>query len=407
MTAGAAHALRIPPLFGPEMHEDPYPVYHALRAHDPVHWDDALRAWVLTRYEDVTWALKTLSSDRVSTARRRFPDEALQPLFDVLALLMLQRDDPDHARIRALVHKAFLRTSVERWGDSIRRRVRALLEPGLRDGHMDFIADFAVPLPVLVISELVGIPEDDRERVKHWCDDFSIVAGNFYAAISLAQLQQGLRSTLEFRAYLADRVDELRRAPRSDLLSALVQVEEAGVRLTLDELLANALLLLNAGNETTTNLLGNGLAALLQRPDQLARLRGNLALIPNAVEEFLRYDSPVQFVGRVAVDDADCGGQRIRRGDLVVPVLAAANRDPAHFADPDRLDVARTPIYHLAFGHGHHHCVGAELGRLEGRVALETLLTSFETLELATADLEHHENFNFRGYRRLPLRLAA
>jgi pimeloyl-[acyl-carrier protein] synthase len=220
-------------------------------------------------------------------------------------------------------------------------------------------------------------------------------------------LERGMRSTMAFRSYLAAQVDELHRAPRDDLLSALVHAEEEGSHLTLDELLANALLLLNAGNETTTNLLGNGLVALLQHPDQLQRLRDDLGAIPMAVEEFLRYDSPVQFMGRIAPEDVECGGQPIRRGDLVLPVLAAANRDPGHFPEPDRLDVTRQPNHHLALGHGHHYCAGAPLARLEGHIAFTLMLTACRTLELAPGALRHHENFNLRGYSHLPIRLST
>jgi cytochrome P450 len=407
MKEGSVQGLKALRLFGVEMHEDPYPTYHALREQDPVHWDDALQAWVLTRYEDVAWALTMLSSDRVTRARDRFQDASLQPLFDVLSMLMLQRDEPDHTRIRSLVQQAFLRTSVERWTDSIQRRVHTLLQAGLRHGAMDFIWDFAVPLPILVISEVVGIPEGDRDRVKQWCDDFALVAANFYANISADQVERAWHSTMAFRTYLAAQVDEAHRAPRDDLLSALVHAEEEGARLTLDELLANVLLLLTAGNETTTNLLGNGLAAILRDPDQLRRLREDPTLMPQAVEEFLRYDSPVQFMGRIAPEDVPCGGKQIRRGDLVLPVLAAANRDPSHFPDPDRLDVTRHTTQHLAFGHGHHYCAGAPLARLEARIAFTSLLTVCRTLELAPTELRHHENFNLRGYSQLPIRLST
>jgi pimeloyl-[acyl-carrier protein] synthase len=285
--------------------------------------------------------------------------------------------------------------------------VRSLLQAGRRAGQMDFMWDFAVPLPVLVISEILGIPETDRGRVKQWCDEFALVATNFYANISSEQLERGLHSTMAFRTYLAAQVDQLHSAPRDDLLSSLVHAEEEGNRLTLDELLANTILLLNAGNETTTNLLGNGLVALLQYPDQLRRLRDEPTLIPTAVEEFLRYDSPVQFLGRIAPEDVECGGKRIRRGDLVLPVLAAANRDPSHFPDPDRLDVTREPNHHLAFGHGHHYCAGAPLARLEGRIAFTLILKDCPTLELATTELRHHENFNLRGCSNLPIRLST
>jgi cytochrome P450 len=407
MKTGLGRPIELPHLFGAEMHENPYPVYQRLRETDPVHWNETLRGWVLTRYDDVTWALKSLSSDRVGLARDRFRGAGLEGLWDSLGALMTQRDEPDHTRLRALVQKAFYRTSVEQWRSAVEGRIRALLAPALERGQMDFVWDFAVPLPILVISELVGIPTKDREQVKRWCDDYSLVALNFYANITSEQLARGLQSATDFRAYLEVQVAECERAPRQDLLSALVLAEHEGHRLSLDELLANVILLLNAGNETTCNLLGNGLLALFQHPEQLERLRQDPASIPNAVEEFLRYDSPVQFLGRIAAEDSDCAGTPIKRGQLVLPVLAAANRDPAHFPDPDRFDVARHPNLHVAFGHGHHHCVGAELARLEGRVAFTTLLTELKVLELLPVDLSHRENFNMRCYQTLPIRLSA
>ena len=407
MKDGLGQTIELPRLFGAEMHENPYPVYQRLRETDPVHWDESLRAWVLTRYEDVEWALKSLSSDRVSLARDRFRDAALGPLWDAMAALMLQRDEPDHTRLRALVQKAFYRTSVEHWTGAVERQIRALLAPALTRGQMDFVWDFAVPLPIMVISELVGVPTADREQVKRWCDDFSVVALNFYARITDQQLARGLASVHEFRAYLEVQADLCRKTPRQDLLSALVVAEHEGHRLSLDELLANAILLLNAGNETTSNLLGNGLVALLQHPDQLERLRNDPAAIPTAVDECLRYDSPVQFSGRIVQHDTECAGFAMERGQLVVPVLAAANRDPAHFPDPDRFDAARHPNFHLAFGHGHHHCVGAELARLEARLAFTILFTELETLELLPVELSHRENFNMRCYQTLPVRVAA
>src|SRR5262245_33946526 len=222
MKTGLGSVIELPPLFGAEMHEDPYPVYRRLRESDPIHWNDALHGWVLTRCDDVAWALKSLSSDRVTAARARSREAGLDPLWDALAALMIQRDEPDHTRLRALVQKAFYRSSVEQWKGSIERRVRSLLEPALERGEMDFIWEFAVPLPILVISELVGVPEADREQVKRWCDDFSIVALNFYANISSDQLARGLQSVKAFRVYLEGEVEKIDRAPRQDLLSALV-----------------------------------------------------------------------------------------------------------------------------------------------------------------------------------------
>ena len=407
MKTGLGRSIELPRLFGAEMHEDPYPIYQRLRENDPVHWNDTLQAWVLTRYDDVTWALKSPSSDRVTLARERFAAAGLGALWDSLGALMTQRDEPDHTRLRALVQKAFYRTSVEQWKDAVEGRIRALLAPAVARGQMDFVWDFAVPLPVLVISELVGIPTADREQVKRWCDDYALVAVNFYANISSEQLARGLQAAKDFRAYLQVQAEECQRRPRQDLLSALVLAEHDGHHLTIDELLANAILLLNAGNETTCNLLGNGLYALLQHPDQLQRLREDPSAIPTAVEECLRYDSPVQFMGRIAAADAECAGTLIKRGQLVLTVLAAANRDPAHFPDPDRFDASRQPNFHVAFGHGHHHCVGAELARLEGRLAFTILLTELKVLELLPAERRHRENFNMRCFEALPIRLSA
>ncbi len=228
MKTGLDDILKKSKLFGPEMHEDPYPVYRELREREPVHWDEGLHAWVITTFDEVTWALTNLSSDRVTTARQRFQDPAIQPIFDVLAKLMLQRDEPDHRRIRSLVQNVFLRASVDRWSRSIEERIQSLLKPGLQKGEMDFLWDFAVPLPVLVISEIVGISGEDRERVKHWCDDFALVAANFYANISNEQLERGWKSIQEFRTYLTAQVEQIHRSPRDDLLSALVHAEEEG-----------------------------------------------------------------------------------------------------------------------------------------------------------------------------------
>ena len=409
MKSGIGKVLRGEHLFGAEMREDPYSVYAQLRESDPVHWDESLHAWVLTRYDDVALALndRRFSSRRVAHARERFHDDRLGPLFDTLAGRMSDHDEPDHKRLRALVHDAFIRTSVEQWGPRIQTRIDRLLEIAAQRGRIDFIDDVAVPLPLLVILELVGIPAEDRLRVKAWCDDFAVVALNFYANISDAEMQSGLRSILKFREYLRERVDELRGSPRNDLLSSLAQVEHEGSRLTLDELLANALLLLSAGNETTTCVLGNGLAALLAHPEQMQRLRREPALIPQAIEEFLRYDSPVQFLGRIASEDVPLRDKTIGRGGLVLAVMGAANRDPQRFDQPDRLDVARPHVQHLAFGHGPHFCVGAQLARLEAQMTFAALLARFPELQLdTTAPLAHRENFNIRCYRELPLRVS-
>ena len=410
MKSGIGKKIERLRLFGPEMLEDPYPVYEELRRSDPIHWDETIGAWIVTRYDDVCAVLrdKRFSSDRVTPARTRFGEHPeFGPVFDILGKLMLQLDDPDHARIRKLVQTAFLRTAVERWNDRIKQRVDSLLDVAVANGSMEFMSGLAVPLPILVISEIMGIPEEDRERVKKWCDGFAIVAGNFYAHITDEQFEWGRRSIARFREYITERIAEIRDRPRDDLLSSLVIAEEQGDRLTPDELLANVILAINAGNETTTNLLGNGLAALLRHPDQFELLRGRPELAPSAIEEFLRYDSPVQFVGRIASREITLRGVPIGSGQLVITVLGAANRDPNRFPDPDRLDITRPENSHVAFGQGSHLCAGAHLARLEARIAFGTLLERYPAIELAEESTSHGPNFNFRGFKTLPLRLRS
>lgn len=396
-------------LFRKEMQQNPYAVYDSLREQDPVHWDDVLKAWAVTRYDDVAMVLndRRFSSKRLARVRQRFPQKELEPLFDTLAVRMSERDEPDHKRLRALVHDAFLRTSVEEWTPRIQERIDGLLDEAAAEGEFDLISKVAIPLPLGVVLELVGIPSEDRFRVRTWCDDFAVVALNAFADVSTEQLQRGVSSILEFREYLKGRIGELERSSGKELLSSLVQAQHDGAGLSLEELLANTLLLLAAGNETTTCLIGNGVAALLRFPDQMDLLRSDRSLLPNAVEECLRYDSPVQFLGRVADEDVTIRGQSIRRGDMVLAFLGAANRDPEQFEDPDRFDITRPHMHQLAFGHGPHFCVGSQLARLEARVTLGSLLDRFSKLEWdPTRALTYRENFNLRCLEELVIRVS-
>lgn len=409
MTKDAARDSKAPELFSKEMLPDPYRVYADLRRERPLYWDDELGGWVASRYAEATAILKDrrFSSNRVAGVRDRFADPELAPLFDTLSLLMVQRDGADHDRLRRLVQQAFGRTAVERYAPRIEAIVDTLLGAALARGHMEFVRDLAVPLPIRVISQIVGIPEVDRLQVKTWCDDFSLAALNFYARITEAELRRGAESVRAFKAYLAERAAVLRAAPDDSLLAGLVLAEVEGSRLAMDELLANVLLLLNAGNETTTGLLANGLLALLQHPDQLQRLRQDPSLVPQAVEEFLRFDAPVQFLARVAREEIAIGGQRLAAGDLVFVLLGSAGRDEAHFEHPDRLDVGRTRNRHLAFGSGTHVCTGLQLARLEARIAFTRVLELLPAFALDPEPLQRQANFNLRCPARLPLRLAA
>lgn len=387
---------------------DPYPVLAAARKKHPVFWEPELNAWVVLEHDLVAKAFKDVrfSSDRVSKFRDKFADESLVQLFNTLSHLMLQQDEPSHTRLRNLVHYAFKRTAVGTYEREIQRLAEDLLKSSVRSGTLEFVSEFAVPLPILVISEIVGIPATDRAQVKAWCDAFSIVALNFYANITDEQLKSGAEAVAAFTDYLRIKVSELRAHPKDDILSALVHAEEGGDTLSLDELAANTLLLLNAGNETTTCLLTNGLLALIRNPETMARLRRDPALIPNAVEEMLRYDSPIQFIGRLATTDIELGGENIRDGDTVLLALGAAGRDPKNFDAPDELQIDRHPIQHVSFGSGHHICAGLQLARLEGRIAFQTLLETFTDISLAADCVQFGTNVNLRCPEAMPLNVT-
>jgi cytochrome P450 len=395
-------------LFGPEMLQDPFPAYQRLRDAEPVHWDDTMQAWVVTGYGAVSQLMKDrrFSSDRVTNVRHRYA-ERHQPIFDLLSRIMLQTDDPTHKRLRDHVHGAFTRTAVDTYADAIRGLCTSLLAPAVKRGEMEFVAEFAAPLPILVICEIVGIAAEERQQMKIWCDAFSTVALNFYTHLSDVQLDECGARIEAFQAYLRDKVEAAREAPGHDLISSLTVAADRGEGIDMDELIANCILLLNAGNETTTCLLANGLGLLLQHPEQMALLRQQPELIPDAVEEFLRLQTPVQFVGRIALEDVELGGKPIRQGQMVLPVLGAANRDPDKFARPDALDVTRTHLHQLAFGTGPHLCAGIQLARLEGRIAFETLFETVSDIEAMSDRFVVGPNFNMRCLETLPIRLRC
>jgi pimeloyl-[acyl-carrier protein] synthase len=379
---------------------NPYPTYHRLRAEDPVH-HNPLGFWVLTRYEDVLGALRD----------PRFAKEAIAAFVAArlgfappgIGLSMLDRDPPDHTRLRGLVSKAFTPRVVEVLRPHIQQIVDGLLERTETAGSMDLIEDFAYPLPVIVICELLGVPVEDRDRFKQWglaiargLDAIWLPPDSGVAARSMAS-----RHALSdyFRALIAER----RASPRSDMLSALIAAEEAGDTLSEDELLATCILLLVAGHETTVNLIGNGTLALLRHPHELRRLRENPGLIASAVEELLRYDGPVQRTARIPSEDVTVGGRTIGKGEMVLPFIGAADRDPAQFPDPDRLDITRSDNRHIAFGWGIHFCLGAPLARIEGQIAINALLQRMPKLALATDTPQYRQSLTLRGLSELPV----
>jgi pimeloyl-[acyl-carrier protein] synthase len=384
----------------PQFVADPYPTYHRLRAEDPVH-RSPLGFWILTRYDDVVAVLRD----------PRFAKEAIAAFVaarfgkpvPAIGLSMLDRDPPDHTRLRGLVNKAFTPRVVEALRPRIQQIVDELLQRLVGAGAMDLIEDFAYPLPVTVICEMLGVPVADHERFKGWGLD--IARG--LDAILLPPDSEVARRSLASRHALADYFRELiakrRSAPRGDLLSALIAAEEAGDKLSEDELLATCILLLVAGHETTVNLIGNGTLALLRHPDQLRRLREDPGLIASAVEELLRYDGPVQRTARIPSEDVTIRGKTLAKGELVMPFIGAADRDPAQFPDPDRLDITRVDNRHIAFGWGIHFCLGAPLARVEGQIAITTLVQRFPKLALATHTPEYRESLTLRGLKTLPV----
>jgi cytochrome P450 len=385
----------------PEFVEDPYPTYHRLRTEDPVH-QSPLGFWVLTRYEDVAAVLRDpiFAKEAIAAFVAARFGVAVPP---GVGLSMLDRDPPDHTRLRSLVSKAFTPRVVEGLRPHIRQIVDELLARVEGAGTMDLIEQFAYPLPVIVICELLGVPVADHERFKEWGLD---IARGLDAIMLPPDSEVAVRSVTSRRAlagYFRELIAERRATPRNDLLSGLIAAEEAGDKLSEEELLATCILLLVAGHETTVNLIGNGTLALLRHPDQLRRLRENPGLIGSAVEELLRYDGPVQRTARIPSADVTIGGRTIGKGEMVMPFIGAADRDPAQFPDPDRLDITRAENRHLAFGWGIHFCLGAPLARVEGQIAIDTLVRKFPRLALGTDKPEHRQSLTLRGLTSLPV----
>jgi cytochrome P450 len=398
--------LFTPKLFGPKMLVDPYPHYARLRSAAPVCWVDQVGGWVLTRYVDVITILRSpnTSSERAKKSPQQVGPE-IQALNEIRAHSMLNADAPRHTRLRLLVNKAFTPRTVEELAPFIRTFVDKALDAAQARGRMDVMADLAFPLPVTVIAEMLGVPPEDRDRFKEWSDDITAALANVPSNLSPEVFRKSVASMEALLTYFRNIIAQKRAEPRDDLISALIKAQEEGDRLSDMELLANCVLLLNAGHETTTNLIGNGTLALLRHPDQLKRLRDDPSRIPTGVEELLRYDSPVQFTNRILTADMELGGKVLRAGQMVLLLLGAANRDPEQFPDPDRLDIGRENNKHVAFGHGSHFCLGAPLARLEGRLVFEVMLQRTPNLRLNGPPPQYRQNFNLRGLKSLPVTL--
>jgi hypothetical protein len=394
-------------LLDPEVLADPYPLYHKLRSHDPVHWDPFLHAWVVTRYADVVQVLHHFSANRTPTPEQlsALNLSALNPIAEVMVRQMLFLDPPDHTRLRALASAAFTPRRVEQLRSHIQEVMNRLLDAVVSNGSMDVIADFAGPAPAIVTAELLGVPASDHAQLKEWSQDFAEMLGNFQH--NPDRFPRVLRSVENLCSYFRSAMREQQVHPREGLVQAMMGAEIEGARLTEEEVIANLIVTMVGGLETTTNLIGNGVLTLLRHPSELDRLRADSSLIPSAVEELLRYESPSQHTARLAPADVHLGGKVIRKRQAVIAVMGAGNRDPERFPEPDRLDITRKNNQHLAFGWAAHFCFGAALARLEGQIAFDMILRRLPQLRLnAQGPLVWRHNLGLRGLTSLPVAFA-
>ncbi len=396
------------PIFNPlspEFIRDPYPHYELLRRADPVHLTPH-GMYLASRHADVSLVLrdKRFGKDFVERSTRRYGPKIMEePIFRSMSHWMLQQDPPDHTRLRGLVVKAFTARRVEDMRPRIQQVVDQTLDRVIPRGQMDLIEDFAFRLPVTIICDMLGIPEEHREVFYSGTRDGGRILDP--VPLSSEEIAKGNATYMMSQMYFQQLFELRRKQPGDDLTTQLVQAEEDGSKLSNEELTSNIILLFGAGHETTVNLIGNGLLALHRNPDQLALLKARPELITNAIEEFLRYDSSVQMTGRVTLEDIDdLGGKKIARGETVLCLLGSANRDPAVYPDrPDRLDITRPNVRPLSFGGGIHFCLGAQLARIEAEIAISTLLRRLPNLRLDDADNpEWRPTFVLRGLKRLP-----
>ena len=388
---------------------DPFPLYRRLRDEDPAHWSPHLKAWVLTRYDDVKRVCLDLSmsSDRLRPFFRALPSaEAarMAELIRILTLWMVFRDPPEHTRLRRLASRVFHVRSINALRPNIEALTSWLLERIGERERFDFIAEFAGPLPALVIMDMLGVPRGELERLKHLSDEMALFIGS--ARETPGKYGRAEAATQEMADLFRTLIAARRAEPQRDLLSELVHLNDDGDRLTEDELVATCVLLLFAGHETTTHHITNGLAALLRFPGELEKLRANPALAPAAVEELLRYDGPIGAQVRIVQEPQALHGREFKPGERVFLMMNAANRDPRVYEDPDRVDLARHGVPHLTFGYGAHICLGFPLARLEGQIALPAVLKRWRRIEPVADRLEWLDSMVLRGMKAFPVRVS-
>jgi cytochrome P450 len=388
-------------LLDPDVLADPYPLYRRLREEAPVYWDPYLHAWVVTRYPDVVEVLHRFSADRTPSPERleALGMAELTPIARVMVEQMLFLDPPKHGRVRRLASGAFTPRRVAVLREHISAIAERLLDEVAGAGTFDVMTALANPLPAIVTAEMLGVPTSDHLLLKEWSADFAEMLGNFQH--NPGRASRSLRAVEAMTEYFHQAVRREARRPTDGLIHALSTAEVDGDRLSESEVVANVIVTMVGGQETTTNLIGNGLLTLLRQPQQLERLQSDPELIHSAVEELLRYESPSQHTARLAPAGAMLGGVPIPEGDAVIAVMGSANRDPWRFDDPDRLDLGRQDNRHLAFGWAAHFCFGAPLARLEGQIAFSTMLRRFSSLSLADEAVTWRPNLGLRGLTEL------
>jgi cytochrome P450 len=393
-------------LLSPSFFADPHAVFRRLRAEEPIHWHPQLNFWLLTRYEDI----QAISRDPRFSAERTAQfgngvSEAMVPKLEAclrfVSHWMVFRDPPRHTLLRGLVAKAFTPQVIEGLRPAIKAIVDEMLTAVEGGGQMDVVRDLAFPLPAMVIATMLGVPRKDMDAFRAWTSDVFTLLGAGVATDDA--VETGHRGVVGLQQFFQHLIAERRQTPTDDLLSRLIGVEEQGTVLSEEELVSTCALLLVAGHETTTHLIGNSVLALLRNPVELQKLRKNPGLIEGAVEEFLRYEGPIYMLSRRATEDVEVGGVKIRANEIVVGLIHAGNRDPAVFEDPDRLDVTRKGARNLALGHGIHYCIGAALARLEAQVALSAIITRLPELRLSSEVLEWIPSIVVHGLAALPV----
>lgn len=382
---------------------NPYPTFARFRNEAPVFWSEKGKYWIVSKYADIQGILRDLHYEKgLQNANTLNPIvKMLPPVKEAIksrSTWMLNQNPPDHTRLRSLVNRAFTPTMVNSMREHIEEIANRLLDDVAQKGEMDIVKDFAFPLPVTVIAEMLGVPPEDRNIIKEYSHGLT---NGLEPGFDLGRITRANKAVQDFEDYLRPLVEERRKHGKNDLISALVSAEEQGDKLSMDELLGNCVLILVAGHETTVNLIGNSVLALLNNPDQMQMLKDQPSLCVTAVNEFLRYESPVQTVKRLAAQELQLHGEKIGAGDTLLLLLGSANRDPEHYQNADQLDITRADNKHLAFGTGIHHCLGSSLAEVEGQIAIGTLLKRFPNLKMKSQKVEFKFPFTLRGPKEL------